>query len=332
MIERSCRASEADFGRPPRQRRRDLSRARAPRRQARRRHRPDLGARPAQRLSAGRLDARRVGASGASATRRARSRRRKRSMAVQVEAMLDFWRQGVPTLDYGNNIRQMAQDDGRQGRLRLPGLRAGLYPAAVLPRHRPVPLVRALRRPGGHLPHRRQGEGADPRRSAPAQLARHGARAHRLPGPAGAHLLGRPRPAPPARPRLQRDGGGGRAQGADRHRPRPPRFGLGRQPEPRDRGDAGRLRRGLGLAAAQRAPQLRLGRDLGVAAPRRRRRHGLLPARRHGHRRRRHAEAGAPARARAVERPGDRRDAPRRRRLRGGDRVRAGAWAGLPGL
>ena len=28
-----------------------------------------------------------------------------------------------------------------------------------------------------------------------------------LPGPAGAHLLGRPRRPPPARPRLQRDGG-----------------------------------------------------------------------------------------------------------------------------
>src|SRR3712207_1343180 len=28
----------------------------------------------------------------------------KRSMAVQVEAMLDFWRAGVPTLDYGNKI------------------------------------------------------------------------------------------------------------------------------------------------------------------------------------------------------------------------------------
>jgi urocanate hydratase len=34
----------------------------------------------------------------------------KQSMAVHVRAMLDFWRRGVPTLDYGNNIRQMAME------------------------------------------------------------------------------------------------------------------------------------------------------------------------------------------------------------------------------
>ena len=41
---------------------------------------------------------------------------------------------------------------------------------------------------------------------APASLARHGARAHPVPGPAGAHLLGGPRRTAPARPRVQRDG------------------------------------------------------------------------------------------------------------------------------
>ena len=124
-----------------------------------------------------------------------------------VQAMLDFHAPGVPTLDYGNNIRQMAKEKGVAERLRFPGLRAGLHPSAVLPRHRPVPLGGAVGRSGGHLPHRRQGEGADARRHASAQLARHGAGAHQVPGPAGAHLLGRPRRPPPARPRLQRDGG-----------------------------------------------------------------------------------------------------------------------------
>src|SRR5436305_7445713 len=33
----------------------------------------------------------------------------RQSMAVHVRAMLDFHRAGVPTLDYGNNIRQMAK-------------------------------------------------------------------------------------------------------------------------------------------------------------------------------------------------------------------------------
>ncbi len=39
-------------------------------------------------------------------------RRSKDSMAVQVRAMLGFHEQGIPTFDYGNNIRAMAQDAG----------------------------------------------------------------------------------------------------------------------------------------------------------------------------------------------------------------------------
>ncbi len=52
---------------------------------------------------------------------------------------------------------------GPRRRLRLSRLRARLYPPAVLPRHRPVPLGGALGRPRGHLPHRREDEGALPR-------------------------------------------------------------------------------------------------------------------------------------------------------------------------
>ena len=87
----------------------------------------------------------------------------------------EFHRMGVPTVDYGNNIRQRRQGRGRGRRLRLPRLRAGLYPPAVLPRHGPVPLGGAVGRPGGHLSHRRRGEGAAAGRPAPAHLARHGA-------------------------------------------------------------------------------------------------------------------------------------------------------------
>ena len=129
------------------------------------------------------------------------------SMAGMSRAMLDFHGMGVPTLDYGNNIRQMAKEEGVADAFDFPGLRAGLYPPAVLPRHRPVPLGGAVGRSRGHLQDRRQGEGAAAGQRAPAQLARHGARAHPLPGPAGAHLLGRAGRPPPARPRLQRDGG-----------------------------------------------------------------------------------------------------------------------------
>src|SRR3954462_15468236 len=53
----------------------------------------------------------------------------KHSMAVQVEAMLAFWRAGVPTLDYGNNIRQMAQDAGLQDAFAFPGF----VPAYIRP-------------------------------------------------------------------------------------------------------------------------------------------------------------------------------------------------------
>ncbi len=45
----------------------------------------------------------------------------KRSMAVQVEAMLTFHRSGIPVLDYGNNLRQMAKDVGVTDAFDYPG-------------------------------------------------------------------------------------------------------------------------------------------------------------------------------------------------------------------
>jgi urocanate hydratase len=53
----------------------------------------------------------------------------KESMAVQVRAMLDFHRQGVPTLDYGNNIRQFAKDTGVAEAFAFPGF----VPAYIRP-------------------------------------------------------------------------------------------------------------------------------------------------------------------------------------------------------
>ena len=210
----------------------------------------------------------------------------------------------------GGRLRQQhppdGAGDGRRGRVRVSRLRAGLHPSAVLPRHRPVPLGRAVRRSGGHLPHRSAREGADAARHASAQLARHGEGAHQVPGPAGAHLLGRARRPPPARARVQRDGGDGRGEGADRDRARSSRLRLGREPEPRDRGHEGRLRRGVGLAADQCAAQLRERRHLGVVPSRRRRRHRLLAACRHGDRRataRRRRRAGSSACCGTIRRP-----------------------------
>jgi urocanate hydratase len=53
----------------------------------------------------------------------------KRSMRVHVEAMLAFHAQGIPTVDYGNNIRQMAFDEGCKNAFDFPGF----VPAYVRP-------------------------------------------------------------------------------------------------------------------------------------------------------------------------------------------------------
>ncbi|MFL6587111.1 MAG: urocanate hydratase [Luteimonas sp.] len=53
----------------------------------------------------------------------------KASMRVHVEAMLAFHAAGIPTVDYGNNIRQMAQDEGCTNAFDFPGF----VPAYVRP-------------------------------------------------------------------------------------------------------------------------------------------------------------------------------------------------------
>ncbi len=53
----------------------------------------------------------------------------KAAMRVHVEAMLAFHAQGIPTVDYGNNIRQMAFDEGLENAFDFPGF----VPAYVRP-------------------------------------------------------------------------------------------------------------------------------------------------------------------------------------------------------
>ncbi len=43
------------------------------------------------------------------------------SIKIHVEAMLDFWEQGIPTVDYGNNIRQFALEEGVKNAFDFPG-------------------------------------------------------------------------------------------------------------------------------------------------------------------------------------------------------------------
>lgn len=51
------------------------------------------------------------------------------SMKTHVTAMVDFWNAGVPTLDYGNNIRQVALEEGLENAFAFPGF----VPAYIRP-------------------------------------------------------------------------------------------------------------------------------------------------------------------------------------------------------
>jgi len=51
------------------------------------------------------------------------------SMKIHVQAMLGFWNAGIPTLDYGNNIRQVAFEEGLKEAFAFPGF----VPAYIRP-------------------------------------------------------------------------------------------------------------------------------------------------------------------------------------------------------
>lgn len=56
-------------------------------------------------------------------------KRSKASMAVHVQAMLDMQKEGAVTFDYGNNIRQVAKDEGVENAFNFPGF----VPAYIRP-------------------------------------------------------------------------------------------------------------------------------------------------------------------------------------------------------
>ena len=264
---------------------------------------------------------------GASSDPKAVEKAARASMAVHVEAMLAYREMGVPTFDYGNNIRQVAKDEGVTHAFDFPGF----VPAYV----RPL-FCRGIG------PFRWCALSGDPE-----DIYRTDAKVKEL-IPDDPHLH---RWLDMARERIAFQGLPARICWVglgQRHR-----LGLafnemvasGELKAPivigRDHLDSGSVASpnreteammdGSDAVSdwplAQRLAQHRLGRDLGVAPPWRRRRHGLFAACRHGDRRRRHGRGGAAARAGAVERPRHRRDAPCRRGLRDRDRLRARAGA-----
>ena len=129
IIEKACADRAAALGRPARQHRRGFSRIGPPRGAPGHRDRPDGGARPAERLSAG--DAgrsssgrgcRRAIRPWSSAPRRSRWRSRCAPCSSSIA-------RGVPTLDYGNNIRQFAKETGVEDAFAFPGF----VPAYIRP-------------------------------------------------------------------------------------------------------------------------------------------------------------------------------------------------------
>ena len=97
---------------------------------------------------------------------------------------------GVPTFDYGNNIRQVALDEGVADAFDFPGF----VPAYIRPLFcrgiGPFRWVALSGDPEDIYRTDAKVKELIPGNVASAPLARHGAPAHQIPGPAGAHLLG----------------------------------------------------------------------------------------------------------------------------------------------
>ena len=179
------------------------------------------------------------------------------TMKRHIELMLELQSRGAVTFDYGNNLRGHATEGGAENAFDI----EGFVPAYI----RPLFCL-------GKGPFRWVALSGDPEDIYRTddlvlelfgddiyldQWIRMARRAHPLPGTAGAHLLARIRRAGEIRAGHERARREGRDQGANRDRPRSPRLRVGRQPLPRDRGDAGRLGRHRGLAAPQRHGQRR---------------------------------------------------------------------------
>jgi urocanate hydratase len=221
-------------------------------------------------------------------------RRSVASMADHVRAMLALQAAGSITFDYGNNIRAQAQVAGVANAFDFPGFVPAFIRPLFCEGKGPFRWA-ALSGDPRHPRHRPSNPRALPRERVAGALDPHGRGAGPIPGPASADLLARVRRAGAGGAGIQRAGSDGRGLGADRHRPRPPRLGVGGVAQPRDGGDARRLRRDRGLAAPQRPGQHVVGRELGEHSPRRRNGDRVLPACRHGDRRRRHPSRGSEA-------------------------------------
>jgi urocanate hydratase len=166
----------------------------------------------------------------------------KRSMVAHVQAMLDFKKLGSVVMDYGNNIRQMAKDEGLADAFGFPGF----VPAYIRPLF--------CRGVGPFRWAALSGDPEDIRKTDAKvrELIPDDKHLHRWLDMAEARIHFQGLPA-----RICWVGLGQRHRlglafnemvasgeiGPRRHRPRPSGFRFRRFPEPRDGGDAGRLGR-----------------------------------------------------------------------------------------
>ena len=129
MLERARRARQADIGRAVGECLRGVARVAAPGNQAGCGHGPDFRPRPRERLSAARLEPREVGPDAG----------REPCVGGQGGACVDGAAHrgdaassiapGIPTFDYGNNLRQVAFDQGVKDAFAFPGF----VPAYIRP-------------------------------------------------------------------------------------------------------------------------------------------------------------------------------------------------------
>src|SRR5208337_3535306 len=138
-------------------------------------------------------------------------------------------------------------------RVRLPGIRAGVYPSIVLRGQRAVPLGGTLGRGFGHRADGPTGAGNVSAKRALEALDPDGAEESEIPGAALAHLLAGLRRAGQIRTGDECPGRQVRIKGAHRDRTRSPGLRLRGFAVPRNGSDEGRLGRDCGLAAAERA-------------------------------------------------------------------------------
>ena len=176
----------------------------------------------------------------AKATRKRWKRPRAPSMKVHVAAMVDFWNAGVPTLDYGNNIRQVALEEGLENAFAFPGF----VPAYIRPLFcRGIGPFRWCALSGD--PEDIYKTDAKVKELFPTiRICTTGwtwRASASLSGPARADLLGRLGRSRQAGSGVQRNGAQRRIDGPGCDWPRPSGQRLGRIAQPRNRGDEGRL-------------------------------------------------------------------------------------------